>query len=177
LDRGRLPCDLLGLAPGDEVELSRELVVTASATRHTVPSLGYVVWERRRKLKEEFVGLPGEKIRDLRLAGEEVTKEIRKPRVAYLGDSAPRGLDDCPEMYEAEVLISEMTFVAPQHRKDKIHKHGHMHLDDYVERRERFHNEVVIAGHFSTRYHRRQVQRMVAKALPDMLDGRLQLWL
>ena len=34
-----------------------------------------------------------------------------------------------------------MTFVAPQHRKDKIHKHGHMHLDDYVERRERFENE------------------------------------
>ena len=34
--------------PGDEIELSRELVVTVSATTHTVPSLGFVVWERRR---------------------------------------------------------------------------------------------------------------------------------
>ena len=30
LDRGRMPCELRGVAPGDEIELSRELVVTAS---------------------------------------------------------------------------------------------------------------------------------------------------
>jgi len=45
LDGGRMPCNLLPIAPGDEVELSRELLVTASATRHRVPSLGYIVWE------------------------------------------------------------------------------------------------------------------------------------
>ena len=51
------------------------------------------------------------------------------------------------------MLICEMTFVAPDHRKDKIHKFGHMHLDDLVERRDRFKNELIIAAHFSTRYH------------------------
>src|SRR3972149_3629788 len=127
LDRGRLPCELRPVTPGDEIELSRELVVTASATRHTVPSLGYVVWERRRKLKPEFQDLAGEQIRDLRLAGTEVTEEFRRPRVAYLGDSAPAGLDAAPALYEAEVLICALTFVAPDHRKDKIHKFGHMH--------------------------------------------------
>lgn len=80
-------------------------------------------------------------------------------------------------MYEARVLISEMTFVAPSHRKDKIHKHGHMHLDDYVERKDRFKNEKVIVGHFSTRYNSRQVRNLVLKALPDMLGERLYLWL
>lgn len=177
LDRGRLPCQLVPLAAGSEVELSRELVVTASATKHTVPSLGYIVWERRRKLKPEFTHLSGEQIRDLRLSGTEVTEERRLPLVAYLGDSAPPGLDACPAMYDAQVLISEMTFVAPSHRKDKIHKHGHMHLDDYLERRGRFQNERIITGHFSTRYHDRQIRHYVEKALPDMLDGRLHLWL
>ena len=105
LDRGRLPCDLLPVEPGDEIELSRELVVTAVATPHTVPSLGFVVWERRRKLKPEYQDLSGDQIRDLRLAGTEVTEEVRLPRVAYLGDSSPPGLDACPAMYEAEVLI------------------------------------------------------------------------
>ena len=56
MDRGRLPCTLLPARPGDEIELSREQVVTVSATTHTVPSLGFVVWERRRKLKPEFHG-------------------------------------------------------------------------------------------------------------------------
>src|SRR5437867_7850 len=77
LDRGRMLCDLRGLKAGDEVELSRDHVVTAFATTHTIASLGYVVWERRNKLKPEYHGLPGEKIRDLRLAGEQVTTEIR----------------------------------------------------------------------------------------------------
>jgi ribonuclease Z len=150
LDRGRLPCTLLPVRPGDEVELSRELVITVSATRHTVPSLGFVVWERRRKLKSEYQELPGPAIRDLRLGGTEVTREIRLPRLAYLGDSSPEGLDGCPAMYEAEVLIMEVTFVAPSHRKEKIHKFGHMHLDDLVERRERLKNELVIASQLSS---------------------------
>jgi len=80
-------------------------------------------------------------------------------------------------MYEAHVLILEMTFVAPSHRKDKIHKFGHIHLDDVVERRDRFHNELVIASHFSTRYSRKRVANLVGRAVPDMFDGRLHLWL
>lgn len=175
LDRGRLPCELIGVEPGDEIELSRELVVTAVATRHTVPSLGYIVWERRRKLRSEYTHLAGHEIRDLRLSGVDVTEERRMPLVAYLGDSAPEGLDANPVMYEAQILISEMTFVAPGHRRDKIHKHGHMHVDDYVERSERFQNRLIVAGHFSTRYDERQIRRGVERRLPTMLDGRLQL--
>jgi len=177
MDRGRLPCQLLPARPGEEIDLSREQVVTVSATTHTVPSLGFVVWERRRKLKAEYQGLEGHQIRDLRLGGTEVTNEVRIPRLAYLGDSSPGGLDACPAMFEAEVLIMELTFVSPRHRKDRIHKFGHMHLDDLLERREKFHNELVIASHFSTRYHPTQIRECVAKGIPDMLDGRLHLWL
>jgi len=177
LDRGRMPCKLLPVKPGDEIELSRELVVTASATKHSVPSLGYVVWDRRRKLKPEYQDLSGEQIRDLRLAGTEVTSEHRQPLLAYVGDTAPAGLDNCPAMFDAKVLICEMTFVSPEHRKEKIHKFGHMHLDDFVDRRDRFKNELIIAAHLSTRYHPNVVKRMVERVLPDMLDGRLKLWL
>ncbi len=175
LDRGRLPCQLVAVRPGDEVELSREHVVTVSATKHTLPSLGFVVWERRKKLKSEFAGLPGDQIRDLRLSGVEITDEIRMPLVAYLGDSAPEGLDNCPAMFEARVLITEITFVHRSHKKDKIHKYGHIHLDDIVERRDRFKNELIIAAHLSTRYTAKQAVRLVERKIPDMLDGRLRL--
>jgi ribonuclease Z len=128
-------------------------------------------------LKAEYRELTGEQIRDLRLAGTEVSEEVRLPLVAYAGDTAPAGLDACPAMYEAKILIAEMTFVSPEHRKEKIHKFGHMHLDDFVERRDRFKNELVIAAHLSTRYGGGAVERLVRKALPDMLGGRLMLWL
>jgi ribonuclease Z len=177
LDRGRLPCRLVPTKPGDVIELSREHVVTVSATRHTIPSLGFIVWDRRRKLKPEYHNLPGDRIRDLRLSGKEVTEEIRVPLLGFVGDSAPEGLDDCPALYETRILITELTFVAPSHRKDKIHKFGHTHLDDLVERRDRFKNEVIIASHFSTRYVDNRIRRLVDRAFPDMLGGRLHLWL
>lgn len=177
LDGGRLPCQLIGVHSGQEIPLSRELVVTTVRTCHRIPSLGFIVWERRRKLKLEFAHLTGDQIRDLRLAGTDVTEERRIAKLAYLGDSTAAGLDDNPEMYEAEILIMELTFVAPGHRPQLIRKLGHMHLDDLVARQDRFRNQLVIASHFSTRYHPKQVQHYVTKALPDLMNGRLNLWI
>ncbi len=177
LDRGRLPATLVPLQPDQEIELSRELVVKTFATKHTVPSLGFLVWERRKKLKPEHAHLSGEEIRDLRLSGVEVSTEIRIPKVAYLGDTSPAGLDTFPEIYRAEILIMEMTFVAPGERASVIHKFGHTHLDDILARAQRFENEVIVASHFSTRLHPDQIQRIVEKRLPESLQGRLKVWL
>ncbi len=177
LDRGRMICTLNGLRAGEEIELSREIVITAFSTSHTIPSLGYLVWDRRNKLKEEYVGLPGDKIRDLRLSGVAVTREVRTPLVAYTGDTNPAGLDNYPPVYEAKVLITEMSFIRPNHRREKIHKFGHMHLDDFVERAERFKNEMIICSHFSTRYHAHEVRKVVDAKLPAALRERIKLWL
>src|SRR5262245_2078352 len=177
LDRGRQTCDLRGISPGDEIELSRENVVTAFATTHTIPSVGYVVWDRRLKLKEEYHGLPGERIRDLRLSGVPVTREVRVPLVAYTGDTSPAGLDAYPPVFEAKILIMELSFIRPNHRREKIHKFGHMHLDDLLERADRFRNEVIICAHFSTRYHPQEVRRLMEARLPPGLRERVKLWL
>jgi ribonuclease Z len=80
-------------------------------------------------------------------------------------------------MFEAMILITEITFVAHSHRKEKIHKYGHIHLDDILARRDRFRNEVIIAAHLSTRYTDDRIHRVIAKKIPDMLGGRLQVWL
>ncbi|MDZ4684761.1 MAG: MBL fold metallo-hydrolase [Planctomycetaceae bacterium] len=177
LDRGRMNCQLIGVEPGQEIELSRDHVVTVFATTHTVPSVGYCVWQRRRKLKPEYQGLTGDQIRDLRLSGMEVTAEIRTPLVCYTGDTSPAGLDGYPPAFEAQILITELTFFRPEHRREKIHKYGHMHLDDILERADRFQNELIIAMHFSTRYHASQIEKAVTKRLPPGLRERVQLWL
>ena len=138
--------------------------------------MGYVIFERRKKLKQEFHELSGEQIRDIRESGTDVTEEIRVPIIGYTGDTSPRGLDDNPLFYEVKILITEMTFVAPDHRQDLIHKNGHMHLNDFVDRKDNFKNELIVASHLSTRYSPKQAMHHVRKRLPDMLDGRLNLW-
>jgi len=177
LDRGRQVCSMIGVKPGQEIELSREHVVSVFETAHTIPSVGYLVWERRNKLKEEYHGLAGEQIRDLRLSGVQVTREIRTPIVAYTGDTSPAGLDGFPPIYDAKILITEMSFIRPGHRREKIHKFGHMHLDDFLERADRFKNELIICAHFSTRYHAQEVRRLVESKLPQNLRDRMLLWI
>ncbi len=204
LDKGKQTQDCIhGIKAGDEVELGRNHVVTAFATEntgvgadeipdeeleshdhvvttfntvHTIPSRGFVVWERRNKLKDEFIGLPGDKIRDLKLSGVAITREVRIPVLAYTGDTAPAGLDACPACYEAKVLITEMSFIRAAHRRDKIHKFGHMHLDDFVERAGRFKNELIVAAHFSTRYHPNEVRKILDNKLPPELKAKMKLW-
>jgi len=177
LDRGRMECQLIGVGPGNEIELSRDHVVSVFPTRHSVPSVGYLVWERRKKLKPEYHGLPGHEIRDLRLSGTEVTYEVRLPLVAYLGDTAPEGLDATPDVYKAYILIAEVTYLSAKHKKDKIHKFGHIHLDDIIERADRFENEVIVFSHVSARYNKDRVEKILRKRLPKQLRSRVKVWM
>ena len=70
-----------------------------------------------------------------------------------------------------------MSFVRPNHRREKIHKFGHMHLDDFIERADRFENELIICAHFSTRYHPQEARRVVEAKLPQRLLDKVRLWL
>ena len=176
LDHGRLPCELIGVRPGDEYELSREHVVSVHRTDHSIPSVGYVVWERRKRLKPEYQSLNEMEIRRLAISGRQVSMEHRFPRVAYLGDSTPLGLDENPDMYEADILILEVSFIARRHRSEKIYRRGHIHLDDFIDRRKQFRNRLIIASHFSTRCTDREIAKTVQRRIPDMMEGRLVLW-
>lgn len=178
LDRGKgLPCNLVGVEAGMELELSRELVVSVVKTYHSVPSVGYIVWERRKKLRPEYAQFSAREICALKEKGIDITYEIRSPRVAYLGDSSIRGLDANPEMYDADILITEVTFAAADPTPEKAYQFGHIHFDDILARRERFKNKVIVAGHFSTRCTDRLIRRYIHKKCPDLLDGRLKIWL
>ena len=176
LDRGRMLCELIGVTAGEMVSLSREHRFTVFPTKHTVPSVGYIVYDVRKKLKPEFQGLHGDQIRDLRLQGTDVAAESLTPLVCFTGDTSPPGLDAHPDVYRAEVLITEMTFFRPEHRKEKIHKFGHMHLDDILERAERFQNELILLSHLSTRTHDAEARRRLDQVLPEQLRSRVRLW-
>jgi ribonuclease Z len=176
LDRGRMYCKLVGVKPGDEFELSREHVITVFPTTHTVPSVGYVVWERRKKLRPDLVDKTQDEIRDIKMSGEEVSVEVRVPLVCYTGDTAPAGLDACEATYQSKILITEMTFFRPEHRREKIHKFGHMHLDDLLERADRFQNELIVLTHLSTRYHDGQFRKLIEQRFPENLRDKIMLW-
>jgi ribonuclease Z len=176
LDRGAQEYRLVGMRAGDAVAISADHYVTAFPTAHPIPSRGYVVWERRRKLKDEFAGLPGEKLKELRESGVEITAEMSVPLVCYTGDTGPAGLDADPAVYQAKVLITEMSFARAEHSRDKIHEFGHLHLDDFVDRADRFQNELIVVAHVTSRDEPASFRQMVDERLPLTLRDRLKVW-
>lgn len=124
--------ELITVAPEQEIEIKNNVILRAFETEHTCPSLGYVVIEKRSKLREEYVGLPQEKLREIKAGGQEITRTLDIPLVAYMGDTSPGPCLIRNDVRTAQIVISECTFVEPEHKaRAKIGKH--LHLDDIVE--------------------------------------------
>jgi ribonuclease Z len=176
LDRGTQECRIVGMRAGDSATLSADHYVSAFPTAHPVPSCGYIVWERRRKLKDEYVGLPGQRLKELRESGVAVTAETQVPLVCYTGDTGPGGLDADPAVYRAKVLITEMSFARTEHSRERIHEFGHLHLDDFADRAGRFENELIVAAHVTSRDEPADFHRLILERLPAGLRERVKVW-
>ena len=62
LDRGTLRAVVRPLAPGDELQLRRDLVVRPFETVHRVPSQGYLFERVHKRLKEPYQGMGSEEL-------------------------------------------------------------------------------------------------------------------
>ncbi len=132
LERQNTPYKLIALEPGGEHQIKPSIFLRAFEVEHTVPSLGYVVVEKRSKLKEEYNGLPQEKLRELKERNVEITRQLQVPLVAYLGDTqaGPHLVRD--DVRKAQIVICECTFMEPEH-KDRAKTGMHMHAEAVAE--------------------------------------------
>jgi ribonuclease Z len=88
------------------------------------------VYSVKNKLKKEFLGLPSEKIKELKLSGVQITDTIRVPEVAFTGDTTPDFILDKAnkDVLEAKLLIMEATFLDGSVTIEHARNYGHTHL-------------------------------------------------
>ncbi|NBX24474.1 MAG: hypothetical protein EBQ99_00235 [Planctomycetes bacterium] len=129
LERQRTPHEIIGLEPGQDFLLRPNVFVRGIEVSHSAPSLAFVVIERRSKLREEFLGLPQDRLRELKMEGTEITRTTEIPLVAYTGDTemGPFLLRD--EFLNARIVVTECTFFDPEHR-DRARVGKHIHVED-----------------------------------------------
>ena len=155
---------VIALAPDGELEIKNNLYLRAFATRHTPASQGYVVVERRSKLKRELVGLPQEKLVELKKNGQSITDTLEIPLVCYTGDTAWGEHFERPDVLSAKILITECTFLEPGHRgRAEVGKH--LHLDDVVRLMRASSAQSVVLTHLSRRTHMAEVRKQLNEAL------------
>jgi len=173
LQRWPLEIEAIGLRPGDEAELRKDVVVRAFKTYHPVPSLGYQVLRRVQKLRPEFHGLSGRDIATRREAGEDLLETVDQPELAYATDTLIQFLDHEPALYRSRVLIMECTFLDERKAIDAARAGCHVHLDEVIERSESFQNQHLVLMHVSQLYRPDEVRPILRRRLPPQLMERV----
>jgi ribonuclease Z len=151
---------------GDEFELRKGLIARAFAVRHTVPSLGFLLIDRREKLRADLLAqnLPGHILRQMKERGEKITYTLDVPLVAYTGDTSMGETLVQHGVSEAKVLITECTFFEEDHKK-RARQGQHMHVTELLEVLPQLKNELILLSHVSRRTHLKAAKRIFNEAL------------
>jgi ribonuclease Z len=173
LDRSDLPCTVQGARPGDRVEIGKSRHATAFRSVHRVPTIGWALSSRKRKLRADLVGVGRDEILRRRQAGEAVEDEVESVEVAFCGDTMIEVVERVEAVRTARVLILEVTFLDEKVPVELARSKGHVHLDEVIARAHLFRNEHIVFTHFSARYDARQIRRILDQKLPDSLRERV----
>ncbi|HSB63047.1 MAG TPA: MBL fold metallo-hydrolase [Thermoanaerobaculia bacterium] len=172
LEAVRYDARVEAMESGSRVSLRRDLEVEAFEADHRVPTLGFVAFEIRNRLREDLAGHPPGEIREAAARGESVAEKVAVPLVAYSGDTGAGVFARAPRsFFTAKVLLLECSFVDESDR-ERSEMWKHLHLDEIAERADLFENEVVVLTHLTLRTTPDEIRRTVARRLPPRLAAR-----
>jgi ribonuclease Z len=177
LDATAERCALIGVGPGDEIPLKGGCVAKVFRSPHRVPTVGYAIVRRVKKLRPELHGRPGPEIAALARSGEEVHTLEERTELCFPGDTRIEVVEREPLVRTARVLLLECTFCGPDVDVDHARRSGHVHLDQIAERAELFENEHLVLTHWSRRHAPAHIRAEVARRLPPDLLARTTLLL
>lgn len=168
-----LPAEIISCKPGDVLDVGNGRKAHVFRSIHRIPTLGYAISTTKNKLLAEFIGVPGEEIGRLRKSGVQVTQEITSLDVAFTGDTVIDVVEREAAVREARVLVIEATFMEGGVTVENARRHGHIHLDEIIERAELFQNQKILFTHFSLRHSHREIRETLERRLKRTpLEGR-----
>ena len=93
---------------------------------HRVPSVGYCVSEVKRKLKDEYLSLPGSEIAKLKAENIDLFRIQKKKQFIFMGDTTFKVFELHPEVFEYPVIFIECTFLSEGEERTAL-KRTHVH--------------------------------------------------
>jgi len=166
LEAQKTPFHVRGMDPDEEIEIKNNIILRTFATKHTVPSLGYVIVERRSKLRPDLIGLPQEELVRRKNRGEQITDTLHIPLVCCTGDTMWGDHFEREDVLNARILITECTFLEAEHRP-RASVGRHLHLDDIAVLLQRTRAEAVVLTHLSRRTNMNAARTALNQALSE----------
>lgn len=173
IDGREPPAHLHAAEPGVDIEVRRGLLMRPFEVNHACRSgrtrfnaLGFTLIEVRQKLKDEYQGLMGPQIVELKKKGVEVTRRVEMPLVTYTGDTGPGDFLSLDYVRQSKLLLMECTFVDPEHI-ERARAGNHMHVGYLRDIIPDLANERIVLTHLT----RRTPLHIAKKALQRELGG------
>lgn len=142
-------------------------------TFHRVPSMGYTIFENRKKLKKEFEYTSQAEIVQFKKSGMELTENISIPIFSYTGDTTMEFWDKNPEVLNSKILFMEVTYWDKKKTIKDAHEWGHIHLDEVIERLEEFKGEKLVFTHISSRYSPEYANKILFEKVPSQYHEKI----
>lgn len=153
----------------DRIWIRKDIYVEAIKNNHVVcdvnlcKSLSYKVVQVKSKLKEDYVSLGGQEIRETieRLGKAATHTDVETVLVSYSGDTPCENFE---HWHRSNILIHEATFLGGEEDKQiKAHGNRHSNLEDVIKSVAATDIGCLILGHFSSRYSDEQIDRRIAE--------------
>lgn len=165
-----------GLRGDEEIELNANHSVRPFPTVHRVESLGYTLFNRKKKLKPEYHSLSENEMRSLRTSGAVIQELIETPLVSFTGDTQIEFLDSKPWIRKSKVLLLESTYLDARKSPEHARKWGHTHLDEIIPQLGSIKSERIVLIHLSSRYSMREAAEILATRIPSQDRDRVVLF-
>ena len=168
--------NLVAIEIGREYPLKGTYFFKAFPTFHRVPSNGYIVYDRRKKLKPEFASLKQDALIAAKRAGHELNDYYAEPLVAFTGDTRIEFLDGDPDVARSRILVMETTYYDTAKTVANAREWGHIHLDELIPRLDSIRAEKILLIHASARYSTKQIKSILDARIPEQHKARVELF-
>ena len=147
------PFKIIQVKPGDEFEITEgrtKIQVNVFKCYHTVDTVGYGISEKKQKLKDEYLSLPGQEIAKLKHEQADIFRNELDKKVIYLTDTKIDVFQDL-NIFGYKHIIVECT-ILNEEEKESAYSHGHIYWGDLKTIVKSHPDNQFILIHFSTRY-------------------------
>ena len=100
----------VGVAHGDRIPIEKTHFAKVFRLHHSVPSVGYGIYEERTKLAEKYKGLSSKELYELRAQGVELSEYAPAKILAFICDTTTDVFVHNPELLSFPIIIVECTF-------------------------------------------------------------------
>lgn len=151
--------------------LNPRLLIEPLSSTHCIESQGYLVSEKKRKLKKKYLKATSKEIINQKNEGHQIDEEIHVPKLSFSGDTTGAFLQT--PAVKAEVFIMECSFFGEDEDKEKIQTYGHTHIHDWKKHADLIESPHPVMIHTSQRYSIEEIEKSCKKNLPKSLLDRL----